>query len=185
MQNDWALYLPKPFSSPKTSVKGCPLVSEHVDCRSWFLYQPVLSSACRCLCEHVMEKRSRYFCLKQKNKQAKHIARYWAKGSIFGSPVCVCACICICIYMCVCICIYTESEWEYLCIGLMNLTGAKSLLKKKVCIQRLWSLKHVCIWHTYAVAKAPKFENTQNYNSHVVGELRLFEGKQMHSVVLN
>lgn len=95
------------------------------------MYQPVLSSACLCLCEHVMEKRSRYFCLKQKNKQAKHTASYWAKGNIFGFPVCECVymCICICIYMCVCICIYTESEWEYLCISLINLTGAKSLLK--------------------------------------------------------
>ena len=38
----------------------------------------------------------------------------------------MCTCICMCVY----ICTYTESECEYICIDLMNLTGAKSLLKK-------------------------------------------------------
>lgn len=101
------------FPLPKQVLKVACYLCVHVDQHSWFAYQPVLSSTCWCLGEHVMEKRSRYFCLKQKNKQAKPVARCWANGNVFWLS---CLCMCICIYMCVYICIYTESEHIYVLI---------------------------------------------------------------------
>lgn len=109
------------FPLPKQVLKVARYLRAHMDRHNWFVYRPVLSSTCRCLGEHVMEKRSRYFCLKQKNKQAKPIARCWANGNVFWlSCLCMCICIytymCICIHMCVYICIYTESEHIYVLI---------------------------------------------------------------------
>lgn len=132
MEIDLSQDLPKPFFSLKTSIKGCLLLREHRDWCSWFTHHPVLSSTCQCLLEYVVEKRSCYFCLEQKNKPEKRTARHWAKGSVSGSPVCMYMYIYdyIYAYMCVCMCIYTENGSEYLCIGSMNLSGAKSLLKE-------------------------------------------------------
>lgn len=135
-----------------------------------------IDSTCPCPCERVM-KRSHYFCLKLKTKQAKYTAGYWAYGKNFGSSA-----MSLCIYtrgwVYVCICIYTESERERLFITLTNLTGAKRLFKKiKGLCARFPSSFNTYIWSMYAVARASRFESTQDHNWAVVGELHLFEGK--------
>lgn len=111
----WAPYLSNLSSSPQTSVNSCLLLSKCMGCRSRFLYQLALSTTVDAFVNVWWIRGLIIFVWNRTSKQ--NIARYWAKGNIFASLLCVCVYICICICMCVCICIYTESDWEYLELG--------------------------------------------------------------------